>query len=130
MSASFSKLMKRAHLGATRMLGYALTMNDFETWEAASAVWQARLTPVECATLAWAALRSLDEDNAREVAYAVIQGAGAPLPPFISPMDEAAYWADIASPAELDAYALACAQAMAPGRRAAFLEYMQGREAA
>ncbi|WP_397542054.1 hypothetical protein [Roseovarius salis] len=130
MSASFSKLMKRAHLGATRMIGYALTMNDFETWEAASAVWQARLTPEECAALAWAALRSLDLDHAREVANTVIQDAGAPLPPFISPMDEAAYWADIASPEELEAYCLATFQAMPRGRQAAFLDHVQGRQAA
>ncbi|WP_397544218.1 hypothetical protein [Roseovarius salis] len=127
---AISLYAKTAHKKAAKLLGYALILDDFDSWEAASAIWQARLTDTERAALAWAALRSLDEDHAREVAYTVIQGAGAPLPPFISPMDEAAYWADIASPAELDAYALACVQAMAPGRRAAFLEYMQGREAA
>jgi hypothetical protein len=129
-STSFSKLMKRPHLGATRMLGYALTLHDYETWEAASAVWQARLSPEECAALAWAALRALDLDHAREVANTVIQDAGAPLPPFISPMDEAAYWADIASPEELEAYCLATFQAMPRGRRAAFLDHVQGRQAA
>lgn len=127
---SFSKLMKRPHLGATRILGYALTMHNFETWEAASAVWQARLAPEECAALAWAALRALDLDHAREVANTVIQDAGAPLPSFISPMDEASYWADIASPEELEAYCLATFQAMPRGRQAAFLDHVLGRQAA
>ena len=128
--STFSKLMKRPHLGATRMLGYALTMHDYETWEAASAVWQARLTVDEAGALAWAALRALDEDDAREVANTVLDGAGAPLPPFISPMDEAAYWADIASPEELEAYCLATFQAMPRGRQAAFLDHVRGRQAA
>lgn len=127
---SFSALMKQAHLGSTRMLGYALTMHNDDTWEAASAVWQARLTIEEKAAHAWAALRALSEDHAREVAYTVIQGAGAPLPPFISPMDEAAYWADIASPEELEAYCLATFQAMPRGRQVAFLDHVQGRQAA
>jgi hypothetical protein len=45
-------------------------------------------------------------------------------------MDEAAYWADIASPEELEAYCLATFQAMQRGRRAAFLDHVQGRQAA
>ena len=122
----FSKLMKRPHLGATRMLGYALTVHDYETWEAASAVWQARLTVDENGALAWAALRALDEGSAVEVAQTAIGGAGCPLPPFKSPMDEAEDWTRIASDQELDAYALACCRAMKPERRAAFLAYLQG----
>ena len=123
---SFSQLMQRAHLGATRVLGYALTDGTFETWEAASAIWQARLTPEENAALAWAALRALHEDHAREVANTVLGGAGSPLPPYRSPLDEAEDWTRIASDRELDAYALACCRAMQPDRRAAFLEFMQG----
>lgn len=121
--STFSKLMKRPHLGATRMLGYALTMHDYETWEAASAVWQARLTPEECAALAWAALRALDEDHAREVANTVLDGAGAPLPPFTSPTDDAAWWAGIASPEEIDAYAVATFNALSPAKRRHFIDY-------
>jgi len=124
MSKSFTKLMKRPHLGATRTLGYALTLDSFEGWEAASAVWQARLTPEERAALTWAALRALEYHQALDVAETVLGGAGAPLPPAFSPMSEAAFWVDIATPAEIDAYALACTRAMPPGRRAAFFEYM------
>lgn len=130
MSTSFSKLMKRPHLGATRMLGYALTSHDYETWEAASAVWQARLSPEERAALAWAALRSLDRDHALDVIETVLGGAGAPLPPLFNTIDAAAWWADIASPEELEAYCLATFRAMPRGRRAAFLDHVQRRKAA
>lgn len=123
MSTSFSKLIKRPHLGATRMLGYALTMHDYETWEAASAVWQARLTPEECAALAWAALRSLDRDHALAVTEAVLDGAGAPLPPLFNATDEAAWWAGIASPEEIDAYAVATFNALSPAKRRDFIDY-------
>jgi hypothetical protein len=112
------------------MLGYALTLGGFDGWEGASAVWQARLTDIERAALSWAALRSLDHADALAVAETVLGGAGAPLPPFLAPVDEAQFWASIASPQELDAYALACIRAMAPGRRTAFLDYMSERAAA
>ena len=121
--STFSKLMKRPHLGATRMLGYALTMHDFDTWEAASAVWQARLTTEECAALAWAALRSLDRDNAVEVVETVLGGAGEPFPPMFSPTDKAAWWAGVASPDEIDAYAVATFNALSSAKRRHFLEY-------
>jgi hypothetical protein len=110
------------------MLGYALTSHDYEAWEAASAVWQARLTPEERAALTWAALRALDQDDALMVAETTLAGAGTPLPPMFNPIDEAAWWAGIASPAEIDAYALACTRSMRPDRRAAFLGHM-GRAA-
>ena len=120
--STFSKLMKRPHLGATRMLGYALTMHDYETWEAASAVWQARLTPEECAALAWAALRSLDRDNAVEVARRFWR-RGRTASPNVSPTDEAAWWAGIASPDEIDAYAVATFNALSPAKRRHFIDF-------
>lgn len=130
MTTSFSKLVKRPHLGATRILGYALTLGDYDAWEAASAIWQARLAPEERAALTWAALRALDHDDALMVAETALAGAGTPLPPMFRPMDEASWWVGIASPAEVDAYALACTRAMRPDRRAAFLGYVAGRDAA
>jgi hypothetical protein len=130
MSDSYSKLMKRPHLGASRMLGYALTAHDYETWESASAVWQARLTPEENAALAWAAMKALDADQGLMVAETVLTGAGMPLPTFFRPMSDAAFWASIANPDEIDAYALACVRAMAPHRQTAFLDYMKEQVAA
>ena len=51
---------------------------------------------------------------------------GQPIAAFASIMEEASFWADMASTAELKAYALACYNRMAPSDRAAFLNYVQG----
>lgn len=113
------------------MLGYALTLGDTRTWWGLARVLTARLTMAERGALAFAALHSLDPDARAEVAeVALCSGAGAPISPVTTYMDEAAFWADMAEPAELDAYALACVRAMKPGRRAAFLDFVQGRQAA
>ena len=53
------------------MLGYALTLGDFAGWAAASAVWAVRLTAEERAALAWAALKSLEPEQAEAVAETV-----------------------------------------------------------
>tara|TARA_R100001369_G_scaffold53133_1_gene79976 strand:+ start:49 stop:447 length:399 start_codon:yes stop_codon:yes gene_type:complete len=125
LAHSFSKLIPRRHLGATRVLGYALTLADETAWEGASAVWQARLAPDECAALSWAALRSLDRDGALLVAETVLGGAGAPMPPFLEPMDDALWWASHAGPNELDAYALSIFRALSPSKRRDFVEFAQ-----
>lgn len=125
LAHSFSKLITRRHLGATRVLGYALTLSDEAGWEGASAVWQARLAPDECAALSWAALRSLSPDDAVVVAETVLGGAGAPLPPFLDPMDDALWWAACAGPSELEAYALSTFRALSPSKRRDFVEFAQ-----
>ena len=125
-----SKLMPGRHLRASRALGYALTLADYDGWEQASAIWEARLTPQERAALGWAALRSLEPQDARKCSNAVLGGAGTPFPPFVSPLDDAHWWADKASAEELDAYALAIVKEMAPARRAAFLDFVRERQAA
>ncbi len=57
-------------------------------------------------------------------------GAGPPIAPLFGYMDEAAFWADLAEPAELEAYCLASFRAMSRERQAEFLDYVQGRSAA
>ncbi|OLS47229.1 hypothetical protein BV379_02340 [Rhodovulum sulfidophilum] len=106
------------------MLTAALMLEDFDAWAAASAVWVARLTDRERAALAWAALRSLDEDQAADMAETVIGGAGAPLTTLLSEMSDARWWARIASRRELKSYALASFEAMSPRDRAAFLRHV------
>ena len=67
------------------------------------------------------------EDAALIMAAALADlAAGMPIAPLIGAMDEAAFWADLATPSELDAYALACTNRMAPTRRTAFLAYVGG----
>lgn len=50
-----------------------------------------------------------------------------PQPPLFSIMDQAAWWADMASQSELKAYTLACFVRLTPANRAAFLGYVGGR---
>ncbi len=59
-----SRFAKPAHKSAARMLGYALTLNDFDTWAGLALVLRARLDTTERAALAYMALRSLDEADA------------------------------------------------------------------
>ncbi|WP_319823845.1 hypothetical protein [Thalassovita sp.] len=120
---SFSKLMKRPHLGATRVLGYALTINDFDAWDAASAVWQARLTPEECAALAWASLRSLNQAQARAVIETVLGGAGSPLPSLFDTPDEAILCTGFTSPEEIKNNGIPTFNALSPTKRWDFPDF-------
>lgn len=49
-----------------------------------------------------------------------------PIAPLISDMEQAAFWADMASAGTLDAYCLACFRKMAPERQAAFRSHIEG----
>lgn len=50
---------------------------------------------------------------------------GMPIAPLLSAMDEAAFWADLATPVELKAYALACFNRLSVTDQGAFLAYVQ-----
>ncbi len=52
-------------------------------------------------------------------------GAGVPLPPFLNAMDDARWWAGLASRGERKAYCLAAFEAMPPADQAAFLHHVQ-----
>ncbi|CAM3553478.1 hypothetical protein PANO111632_21195 [Paracoccus nototheniae] len=56
--------------------------------------------------------------------------AGMPMVPFGGVMDQAAFWADIASRTELKAYCLACYTRLSPRDQRAFLAYVQGGKGA
>lgn len=111
------------HKRAARMLFYAMTLGDFDGWAAAATVLRARLAATERAALAWAALRSLDADDADTVARHYLLGAGMPAPTFDDAKDEAAVWGAAAAARELRAYAAAAFKAMGRADRAAFLKW-------
>ncbi|MGR3292308.1 MAG: hypothetical protein ACU0C9_14130 [Paracoccaceae bacterium] len=119
-----SRHIKPAYKRAARMLGFALTLGNYETWSATAAVWAVRLTAEERAALAWAGLKSLTHEQAAMVAETALGGAGMPQAAFLSDMDQAAFWADFATPSELDAYGLACFRNMRAGRQSDFLEFV------
>lgn len=86
----------------------------------------------ERAAQAFASLLNLDPETAEAVAISAVEHlrAGPPLPTFLSVMDDAQFWADLASPSELDAYCLASFNRMGPVRQAQFLEHVQDRRVA
>jgi hypothetical protein len=115
----------------SRSLGYALWLGGVNEWLGFSVVLRAQLSEPQRAALAYAALRSLPHHQALAVAEAVLpKGSSAPIAPLFNHMDEAAFWADMAAPEELDAYALASFNRMAPARQSAFLGFVQGRQVA
>ncbi|WP_300071115.1 hypothetical protein [uncultured Ruegeria sp.] len=96
----------------SRALGYCLTAGRFNSWFGFVIIAKARLTVVERAALAWAALRSLDSpDQAEIVAEGVISRADAPMP-FLNTLEDARWWASLASLSERKAYALAAYEAL------------------
>ena len=118
------------HHRAVQMLSYCLVLDSSDTWLGAIHVFRARLTSPELAALAFVTLRALGWDGASKIVEAVQGRPGTPLPPFLSAMDEASFWADLADPEYIKACVLAGFEQMSPQDQAAFLDYAQGRKAA
>ena len=114
-----------------RSVGYALYLDNADDWHGLPVILRDHLSVKDRASLAFMALRSLDRDDAAMVCDAVLPvGAGQPIAPLFNHMDEAAFWADMAAPEELEAYCLATFKAMPRPRQAAFLDFVQRRQAA
>lgn len=128
---SVSKQFPRKLKSVARCVGYAAWLDTPDAWLSLPVVLAARLEPQQRAALAYAALRSLDPEHAATVCDAVLpDGAGQPIAPLFNHMDEAAFWADMAAPEELEAYCLASFKAMPRPRQAAFLDFVLGRQVA
>jgi hypothetical protein len=127
---------KDRHKRAAGMVLAALTLADDspELWHDAAFVLRVRLTEDERIGLAFAALRALDPEPRERVFEAAHWGevtwAGAPLPAFGTEMEDARWWASIASRRERKAYCLACFEAMPPADQQGFLAHVQRRAAA
>jgi len=116
---------------ASRSIGYAAWLNTSDAWYGLPAILRSRLDARQRVALAFTALKSLDRDDAAKTMQAVrSEGAGQPIAPLFNAMDEATFWADLATPEELDAYTFASFKRMSPARQAAFLNFVQGRAAA
>lgn len=126
----FSNLIPRPYLRVVKALGYALILGTPNAWLKLASVLMARLTVEERAALAFIALTALGRNEATMTVEAALgAGAGTPQAPLFGVMDQAAFWADMAEPEELDANCLACFEAMSRDRQVAFLEYVLGRQA-
>lgn len=124
-----NKYLADAHKRAARCMVYALTIGGHDAWEGASAVWSARLTDEERAALSFAALKSLNPDQAAMVVDAVFPTGDTPLPPLLSSADEAAHWASWAEYPDIKACTLAGFNRLSATDRSAFLNHV-GRRAA
>ncbi|MEP2027160.1 MAG: hypothetical protein ABJI96_00465 [Paracoccaceae bacterium] len=118
------------HKSAVRTFGNALTLGDSEAWLGAIRVFEARLTDHELAAASYALLKAQCPDNVALITDAVLGHKDTPLPPLLSEMDEATFWADIADPGYIKACVLAGYNRMPVRDQAAFIEYVQGRAAA
>ncbi|MEM7472921.1 MAG: hypothetical protein AAF340_16355 [Pseudomonadota bacterium] len=121
---------KDAHKRAARMLGYVLTLDEVNAWWGFSAVLEAHLTTQERAAIALMSLKALPADDGLAIARAAFPAQHIPDPPLLGCLDQAAFWADYATVEELDAYCLSSFNAMTGTRQAAFLDFVQRREAA
>lgn len=109
---------------------HAIDADSDHVWPEVSAMWSRCLSPDVRAKLALTALDACEDDHAQNIAQHVLGVSGASVAPFLSHMDEAAFWADLASGDELAAYCLASFNRMSPHRQADFLSLVQGRAAA
>jgi hypothetical protein len=72
---AISKYAADRHKRAARMLGYALTIGQPDTWHGLGFVWGERLTTAELASIAFVALRALDPDDREQTFRAAQWGA-------------------------------------------------------
>lgn len=114
----------------SRAIGFAAWLDESSAWIGLSTVLRARLEPHQRAAMAYASLRSLDPEQVAAVVAAVLPVSQPPIEPLHDYLDEAAFWADMADLEALEAYCLASFNAMPRPRQAAFLEFVQARQAA
>ncbi|MGX9352356.1 hypothetical protein ACS3QZ_14235 [Shimia sp. W99] len=110
---------------ASRSIGCALWMNTPNAWEGLQTILAARLSPACLSLLASTILCTLRRDDAIEALVRAHGGAGAPIPPLFSFMDEAVFWAQMAARDELKAYLLASYNHLPEQDQAAFLDFVQ-----
>jgi hypothetical protein len=110
-ASTLARFAKQPYKTAARAVLDTLVLGDVDAFAGLSLVLRARLTTEECRLLAWAVARALDDEDVVAVAEAIVPPetrAGWPVVPLDDVIDEAAFWADHASPAELQAYAGVC----------------------
>ena len=118
------------HKSASQSFGYALTLGNSDAWLGAINVFGFRLTESELASAGFAFLKAQNPENAALTAEAVLGQPCTPLPPLLSEMDEATFWADFADPRYIKACVLAGYNRMPVQDQVAFIDYVQGRAAA
>lgn len=109
-----SEVANLAHEKVVCMLRDTLRLgggHDLEPYWGLAVVIRTKLTRSERQCLAWAAMMACEDQEAEGIAEAVLEpqdGAGWPMVPFADVVEQASFWADMASPNELRAYAGVC----------------------
>ena len=112
-------------------MGFALTLNNSDGWEALGLIVKEYLDEKQRAALAFSVLQYLHEDNILAVAEAALpENTPPPIAPFVNQMDEASFWADVASEKALEAYCLASFNRMSNKRKSDFLNFVTQKVAA
>ena len=122
-----------AYRRIARYVSIALILGEQESWLQLKILFKGYLSPQERAALAFAAMRSLSEDDRVQVAAHTIPEwaeCGSPLPTLFDLADEAKWWASNASPKELETYLLCCFNELDRHRQIEFSGYLQTRCAA
>ena len=124
--------IKKAHQSVGNTIMYALALTGERAWATAADIMRRRLTASERAALAWATMQSLSKDQALCVVEGLdhFQGAGHPDVCLSDPASDAGWWASAASNEEIEAYAVAAVNRMAPTRRREFIEYLKEKQGA
>jgi hypothetical protein len=126
-------ILKPRHRSVIAAIGGALTLApDAAAWRAVTIVVTARLTAIERAYLAFAALDATDDEEFIEIVEALVprRTVGRPLPPFLSTENDARWWARSAGLPEVKAYLSACYARLPSKERKAFLKAASRRAAA
>lgn len=124
-SGNVSHAISDRHKSASRMLGYALTVNLPSVWVRSAIVWEARLTPQERCELARSVLMAMRPDEIRDLVSGMLEGVGSPLPPFGDVLDDAQWWSANATAEELRAYCLIAFKALSPDEQAQFVDHVK-----
>lgn len=126
-------ILKPRHQSVATAIGGALTLeSDTTAWRAVTIVITARLTPIERACLAVAALDATGDVEFLEIVETLVptRMVGRPMPPLAAVEDEARWWARATPLLELRAYLSACFARLPSKERKAFLKAASRRAAA
>ena len=125
--------MDDAHRRVGRYVSIALIVGEPQHWLYLKTIMAGLLLPRERTALAFAAMRSLSEDDRLKVAInAIPEWAefGSPLPTFLDLADDARWWAANISIQERKTYLIACLNHLSEVDRRDLTNHLAGRAAA
>ncbi len=127
------RYLKPRHQSVVDMIGHVLTLkNDVEAWCGLTTVLGARLSPFERGCLAATVLDAAEDEQFWKVVETAVPDRliSQPRPMFLDLDAEARWWADLASPAELQAWLAACFVRLPKCEQTSFLAAAKRRLAA